>query len=101
VSLRSYLHFLDTGDGEVTLDEFMDGIPKMRGNARSTDVIHMLAVARRMEVKVNAIQDIMDSQRTREEHTAFLRDIRREESTAFPQGIMNTERKRKTHLISL
>jgi len=59
--LQELFTYLDTGDGEVTLDEFMAGIPKMKGNARSTDSVHMLALARRMEYKINSLQESMSN----------------------------------------
>jgi len=59
--LQELFTYLDTGDGEVTLDEFMEGIPKMKGNARSTDSVHMLALARRLEHKINSLQESMSN----------------------------------------
>ena len=34
---RALFHLLDNGDGEVTLDEFIDGIMRCKGNARAID----------------------------------------------------------------
>jgi len=54
--LEELFAFLDTGNGMVSLDEFMDGIPKMRGAARSMEVMHILFLTRRMEQKLSNIQ---------------------------------------------
>merc|ERR1712124_113168 len=39
--LKLLFEFIDNGDGEVTMTEFMCGIQRLRGNARSIDLCAM------------------------------------------------------------
>jgi len=57
--IETLFKFLDNGDGEVSLDEFMNGIPKMRGPAKSSDVMHLVAFSNRMEQKMSSLQHTM------------------------------------------
>ena len=48
-SLAEKLRFLDNGDGEITLMEFIDGASRLRGSAKAIDVW-------RLETKLEARQ---------------------------------------------
>eukprot|EP00439_Symbiodinium_sp_Y106_P058091 s738_g8.t1 len=45
-------HLLDNGDGEVTLDEFIDGIMRCKGPARAIDQVAMHADIKSLDYKV-------------------------------------------------
>lgn len=55
--LAHLFHLLDDGDGQVELDEFVYGVSMLRGAAKSIDVITMLKVIHRLEVKLDEIND--------------------------------------------
>jgi len=48
-------HLLDNGDGEVTLDEFIDGIMRCKGPARAIDQVAMHAELKQLDVKVTKL----------------------------------------------
>lgn len=48
-------HILDNGDGEVTLDEFIDGIMRCKGPARAIDQVAMHAELKQLDVKVTKL----------------------------------------------
>eukprot|EP00913_Durusdinium_trenchii_P028265 g26494.t1 len=45
-------HLLDNGDGEVTLDEFIDGIMRCKGPARAIDQVAMHADLKQLDIKL-------------------------------------------------
>lgn len=45
-------HLLDNGDGEVTLDEFIDGIMRCKGPARAIDQVAMHADLKQLDLKL-------------------------------------------------
>mmetsp|Transcript_84123 Transcript_84123/g.162349 ORF Transcript_84123/g.162349 Transcript_84123/m.162349 type:complete len:590 (-) Transcript_84123:271-2040(-) len=47
--LSGLFDLLDTGDGNVSMDDFMMGATRMRGPARSIDVAHLLTMVGRLE----------------------------------------------------
>jgi len=49
---RALFHILDNGDGEVTREEFIDGILRCKGGARAIDQIQMHADLRQLDKKV-------------------------------------------------
>lgn len=77
--LMSLFEFLDNGDGEITLSEFIEGAARLRGSAKALDIWRIetkvevlfeevLNVLYRVaspdtvtEIKVNAIQDVFDN----------------------------------------
>jgi len=59
--IKTLFKFLDTGDGEVSVDEFIDGIPKMRGPAKSSDVMHLVAFSKRIEQTMSSLQNTMNN----------------------------------------
>eukprot|EP00439_Symbiodinium_sp_Y106_P072405 s2309_g13.t1 len=52
---RALFHILDNGDGEVTLDEFIDGIMRCKGPARAIDQVAMSADMKNLDKKVNIV----------------------------------------------
>ncbi|CAJ1370460.1 unnamed protein product [Effrenium voratum] len=48
-------HLLDNGDGEVTLEEFVDGILRCKGNARAIDQAAMHWDLKRLEQKISKL----------------------------------------------
>ncbi|CAL1169364.1 unnamed protein product [Cladocopium goreaui] len=48
-------HILDNGDGEVTLDEFIDGIMRCKGPARAIDQVAMHAELKQLDAKVTKL----------------------------------------------
>eukprot|EP00435_Cladocopium_sp_Y103_P046007 s497_g13.t1 len=55
-------HLLDNGDGEVTLDEFIDGILRCKGPARAVDQVAMRAEIRQMDAKISKVFRLMAGQ---------------------------------------
>ncbi|CAE7463824.1 unnamed protein product, partial [Symbiodinium sp. KB8] len=51
-----FFHIIDNGDGEVTLDEFIDGILRCKGNARAVDSMAIRAELKRLHGKFNKLQ---------------------------------------------
>eukprot|EP00434_Breviolum_minutum_P021164 symbB.v1.2.018673.t1/scaffold1455.1/size117749/9 len=49
------VNMLDDGDGEVTLDEFVDGILRCRGPARALDQVAMRADLQKLDGKLNTL----------------------------------------------
>jgi len=45
-------HLLDNGDGEVTLEEFIDGIMRCKGPARAIDTVALHADLRQVDAKL-------------------------------------------------
>eukprot|EP00913_Durusdinium_trenchii_P035650 g33360.t1 len=50
---RALFHLLDNGDGEVTLDEFIDGIMRCKGHARAIDQVAMHADLKQLSRRGN------------------------------------------------
>jgi len=79
-------HLLDNGDGEVTLDEFIDGIMRCKGPARAIDQVAMHADIKSLDYKVAKLArklrekevirtapSRMRKQRTKAEHLKVFR----------------------------
>lgn len=49
---RALFHLLDNGDGEVTLDEFIDGIMRCKGHARAIDQVAMHADLKQLSRRI-------------------------------------------------
>mmetsp|Transcript_22864 Transcript_22864/g.52962 ORF Transcript_22864/g.52962 Transcript_22864/m.52962 type:complete len:100 (+) Transcript_22864:2-301(+) len=49
---RVLFHLLDNGDGEVTLEEFIDGIMRCKGPARAIDQVAMHSELKQLDAKV-------------------------------------------------
>lgn len=52
-------HILDNGDGEVTHEEFIDGIMRCKGPARAMDQVAMLADLRQLDTKMSKVMRAM------------------------------------------
>jgi len=48
-------HILDNGDGEVTLEEFIDGIMRCKGPARAIDQVAMRAAIQQLDSKLSKL----------------------------------------------
>jgi len=48
-------HLLDNGDGEVTLDEFIDGIMRCKGPARAIDTVALQSDVKQLDNKVTKL----------------------------------------------
>lgn len=48
-------HILDNGDGEVTLEEFIDGILRCKGPARAIDQVAMQADLKGLDQKISLL----------------------------------------------
>ncbi|CAJ1348651.1 unnamed protein product [Effrenium voratum] len=53
-------HILDNGDGEVTLEEFIDGILRCKGPARAIDQVAMQAEMRQMSAKLEDATELLE-----------------------------------------
>eukprot|EP00913_Durusdinium_trenchii_P007652 g7189.t1 len=51
-------NMIDNGDGQVTLDEFVDGILRCRGPARALDQVAMRADLKNLDSKLNALLQV-------------------------------------------
>lgn len=54
-------HLLDNGDGEVTLDEFIDGIMRCKGPARAIDQVAMHADLKQLDNKLVKLAKLLKS----------------------------------------
>lgn len=54
-------HILDNGDGEVTHEEFIDGIMRCKGPARAMDQVAMLADLRQLDTKMSKVMRAMQT----------------------------------------
>jgi len=59
--LEHLFNLLDDGDGAVELHEFTYGVSMLRGPAKSIDVVTMLKVIHRLELKVDAVLEVQDT----------------------------------------
>eukprot|EP00746_Dinoflagellata_sp_MGD_P028230 gnl/MRDRNA2_/MRDRNA2_166744_c0_seq1.p1 gnl/MRDRNA2_/MRDRNA2_166744_c0~~gnl/MRDRNA2_/MRDRNA2_166744_c0_seq1.p1 ORF type:complete len:639 (+),score=131.63 gnl/MRDRNA2_/MRDRNA2_166744_c0_seq1:65-1981(+) len=48
---------IDTGDGEISFDEFMAGLLRLKGSAKAIDVVTLLYNGKRNEEKLAGLQD--------------------------------------------
>eukprot|EP00931_Biecheleriopsis_adriatica_P067331 TRINITY_DN41488_c0_g1_i1.p1 TRINITY_DN41488_c0_g1~~TRINITY_DN41488_c0_g1_i1.p1 ORF type:complete len:568 (-),score=77.90 TRINITY_DN41488_c0_g1_i1:168-1871(-) len=53
--LVDLFHMIDDGDGEISVDEFLEGAVRLRGSARSIDVAQLLASTRKLDAKIEAV----------------------------------------------
>jgi len=58
--LMELFDFLDDGDGKISVHEFVQGMPKIKGNAQSTDLLHLVSLMRKMHAKVDKLSDALD-----------------------------------------
>merc|ERR1719362_2721018 len=55
--MEGLFNLLDTGDGMVSLDEFLMGATRVRGSAKSIDMVHVLATVSKLERSVSTMID--------------------------------------------
>ncbi|CAK9060068.1 Voltage-dependent T-type calcium channel subunit alpha-1I (CaVT.3) (Voltage-gated calcium channel subunit alpha Cav3.3) [Durusdinium trenchii] len=53
-------HLLDNGDGEVTLEEFIDGIMRCKGQARAIDQVALHAEMKQLDSKINKLIEALN-----------------------------------------
>jgi len=58
--LETVFKLLDDGDGKIAVDEFIKGVVRVRGNAKSIDMVNLISMTKRMESRVEATQHKMD-----------------------------------------
>merc|ERR1712228_751690 len=59
--VQSLFYLLDDGDGFVTYDEFLNGILRLKGSARSQDVIMMMHDCRHILKECEGISEVVRS----------------------------------------
>eukprot|EP00442_Polarella_glacialis_P059124 CAMPEP_0115162510 /NCGR_PEP_ID=MMETSP0227-20121206/71997_1 /TAXON_ID=89957 /ORGANISM="Polarella glacialis, Strain CCMP 1383" /LENGTH=205 /DNA_ID=CAMNT_0002574719 /DNA_START=376 /DNA_END=990 /DNA_ORIENTATION=+ len=52
--MEALWNILDNGDGELSVDEFLMGVARIKGPSKSLDTVHVLHLCQRMEKKVDA-----------------------------------------------
>ncbi|CAE7945304.1 Scn11a, partial [Symbiodinium sp. KB8] len=57
---RALFHVLDNGDGEISLDEFIDGVMRCKGPARAIDQVAMHADMRQIDMKLSMLMRSID-----------------------------------------
>ncbi|CAL1125698.1 unnamed protein product [Cladocopium goreaui] len=75
-------HILDNGDGEVTLEEFIDGILRCKGPARAIDQVAMQADLKGLDQKISLLLSWVQEGKVNTESAQLLRR-RTERSLAF------------------
>jgi len=55
--LEGLFNLLDTGDGMVSMEEFLMGATRVRGNAKSIDMVHLLMGMGKLERSVHAMKE--------------------------------------------
>lgn len=58
-------HLLDDGDGEVTLDEFIDGILRCKGPARAIDQVAMHSDIKQLDKKLSKVMKAVRASKSR------------------------------------
>lgn len=51
--LETLFKLLDDGDGQISTEEFIDGLQRMKGSAKALDLVTLLKMTRRIEAKLN------------------------------------------------
>lgn len=64
---------LDDGDERISIDEFMDGVVRLKGQARNVDVAQLLVVCRRLESKVDNCLESVTVDKSKKKRHATLR----------------------------
>ena len=75
---------IDDGDGEISVEEFIDGATRLRGMARSLDVAQVLTSIRKLELKIEDIKTFFSCPRKRREGSRLSSPI----STRHPERIL-------------
>ncbi|CAE7419918.1 unnamed protein product [Symbiodinium natans] len=85
-------HLLDDGDGEVTLDEFIDGIMRCKGPARAIDTVALKADVKQLDNKVSKlIKQLKEARLIRSKSTAADGSKHRNASLKLFRGIDPSE----------
>eukprot|EP00930_Biecheleria_cincta_P039549 TRINITY_DN27180_c0_g1_i1.p1 TRINITY_DN27180_c0_g1~~TRINITY_DN27180_c0_g1_i1.p1 ORF type:complete len:532 (-),score=89.70 TRINITY_DN27180_c0_g1_i1:194-1753(-) len=53
--LVNLFHMIDDGDGQISVDEFLSGAGRLKGQAKSVDVANVLAMVKRMDHKLDSM----------------------------------------------
>jgi len=53
--LEDLFDLMDDGDGMISMDEFITGVNRMKGQAKSIDLVNLLTVVRRLQAKVDTL----------------------------------------------
>jgi len=57
--LVSFSQMIDDGDGEISVEEFIDGATRLRGMARSLDVAQVMTSIKKLELKLEDLKKTM------------------------------------------
>jgi len=57
--LVQLFQMIDDGDGEISVEEFIDGATRLRGMARSLDVAQVLTSIKKVELKIEDIKSLV------------------------------------------
>jgi len=85
-------HLLDNGDGEVTLEEFIDGIMRCKGPARAIDQVAMHADLKQLDAKMAKLLYAMgggSSKKREKDKKNHLKAFRHDVSSAVPANFRN------------
>jgi len=55
IELEDLFDLMDDGDGQISMDEFITGVNKLKGQARSVDLVNVLTLVKRLSVKVDRL----------------------------------------------
>jgi len=58
--LETVFKLLDDGDGNIEVDEFIKGVGRVRGNAKSIDMVNLISLTKKMDAKIEGMQKKMD-----------------------------------------
>jgi len=53
--LQGFFNILADGDGQIAIDDFVIGISRLKGFAKAIDVANLVALVKRLELKVEVI----------------------------------------------
>merc|ERR1712176_768032 len=62
--LELLFDLMDDGDGKVTFDELVGGLSRLRGNARSIDLVTLIYRSMRLEDELKNMRDNVDALRS-------------------------------------
>jgi len=53
--LRGFFNILAAGDGQIAIDDFIIGISRLKGFAKAVDVANLVALVKRLDVKMDGL----------------------------------------------
>ena len=59
---KMLFHMLDDGDGLLTVQEFCEGVPKVKGHAKSLDIVRLMHETDDIRKECKAIRHAIESQ---------------------------------------